>query len=102
MARRCHSLRCDSVVFSNFPLLIGNSPDESGVLRQLAILGEVASGGKLKHVASNEREQIQVQQEIQDFLQALNSYPESFSQDPCLSFEQHLVAIATQSLATAS
>ncbi|MGA8153259.1 MAG: hypothetical protein WB952_20065 [Terriglobales bacterium] len=40
-----------------------------------------------------------VQQEIDNFLRALRSYPESFAHDPRLSFEQHMVRVAS---ATAS
>jgi hypothetical protein len=36
----------------------------------------------------------QARQEIENFLKALNSYPESFEHDPCLTFEQHFVAVA--------
>jgi hypothetical protein len=32
----------------------------------------------------------EVEQEIESFLQALNSYPDRFANDPRLSFEQHL------------
>jgi hypothetical protein len=32
----------------------------------------------------------EVEQEIQNFLQALNSYADRFASDPDLSFEQHL------------
>jgi hypothetical protein len=35
----------------------------------------------------------QVQQEIDTFLAALNSYPERFSRNPYLSFEQHLFSV---------
>jgi len=34
-------------------------------------------------------------QEIDHFLQALNSYPDRFAHDPCLSFEKHLFSIMT-------
>jgi hypothetical protein len=34
-----------------------------------------------------------VQQEIEDYLQALSSYPDRFAREPRLSFEQHLVSI---------
>jgi hypothetical protein len=34
-----------------------------------------------------------VQQEIDNFLQALSSYPDSFAHNPRLSFEQHLFRI---------
>jgi len=34
-----------------------------------------------------------VQQEIDNFLQALRSYPDSFAHNPRLSFEQHLFRI---------
>jgi hypothetical protein len=37
----------------------------------------------------------QVQQEIEEFLAALNSYPERFSRNPHLSFEQHLFSVVT-------
>lgn len=36
----------------------------------------------------------QVQQEIENFLRALSSYPDRFACDPALSFEQHLFRIA--------
>ena len=41
-------------------------------------------------------DQQQAEREIQAFLEALNSYPQSFAQDPCLSFEQHFVALASE------
>ena len=34
-----------------------------------------------------------VQREIDNYLQALRSYPESFAHNPRLSFEQHLFSI---------
>jgi len=34
-----------------------------------------------------------VQREIENFLQALSSYPERFAHDPYLTFEQHLCSI---------
>ena len=37
------------------------------------------------------------QQEIENFLDALSSYPDRFARDPYLSFEQHLFSIATAS-----
>jgi hypothetical protein len=37
----------------------------------------------------------EVQQEIETFLAALNSYPDRFACNPCLSFEQHLFSLAT-------
>lgn len=37
----------------------------------------------------------QVQQEIDTFLAALNSYPDRFSRNPRLSFEQHLFSALT-------
>ena len=36
------------------------------------------------------------QREIAAFLQALNSYPEYFEQNPLLSFEQHMVQVADE------
>ncbi len=41
-----------------------------------------------------------VQQEIDNFLRALRSYPESFAHNPQLSFEQHLFRIMTSELAS--
>ena len=35
----------------------------------------------------------EVQQEIDNYLMALMSYPERFAQDPCVSFEQHLFSM---------
>jgi hypothetical protein len=35
----------------------------------------------------------EVQQEIENFLRALNSYPDEFAHDPRLSFEQHLLSM---------
>lgn len=35
----------------------------------------------------------EVQHEIENYLQALSSYPERFAHDPCLSFEQHLFSM---------
>jgi hypothetical protein len=40
--------------------------------------------------ASREQE---VRREIDNFLRALNSYPERFVHNPCLSFEQYLCKI---------
>jgi len=44
------------------------------------------------HVADATQRQA-VQQEIENFLQALSSYPEHFAHDPYLTFEQHLCSI---------
>ncbi len=41
--------------------------------------------------------QYQAEQEIQNFLKAIHSYPERFAQDPELSFEDHLFTITAQS-----
>ncbi|HEY1263968.1 MAG TPA: hypothetical protein VGF06_10610 [Terriglobales bacterium] len=38
----------------------------------------------------------QARQEIEAFVKALASYPESFEDNPRLTFEQHLVAVAGQ------
>jgi hypothetical protein len=38
----------------------------------------------------------QVREEIESFLRALNSYPESFSRHPGISFEQHHSLIASE------
>ncbi len=35
----------------------------------------------------------EVQQEIDNYLLALSSYPERFANDPCVSFEQHLFSM---------
>jgi hypothetical protein len=35
----------------------------------------------------------EVQQEIDNYLLALSSYPDRFAQDPCVSFEQHLFSM---------
>ncbi|MFZ0287095.1 MAG: hypothetical protein WAL32_17850 [Terriglobales bacterium] len=35
----------------------------------------------------------EVQQEIENYLLALSSYPERFAHDPCVSFEQHLFSM---------
>jgi len=37
----------------------------------------------------------QAEQEIQTFLEALNSYPERFALDPYLSFEEHMIALGS-------
>ena len=51
----------------------------------------------MKQLRSSARpDQKQAEREIQTFLEALNSYPRSFAQDPCLSFEQHFVALASE------
>lgn len=39
----------------------------------------------------------EAQQEIANFLKALNSYPDSFARDPYLNFQQHLISVAAQS-----
>ena len=36
----------------------------------------------------------EVQREIEMFLRALDSYPDHFAQDPCLSFQQHLFSLS--------
>ena len=36
----------------------------------------------------------EVEQEIDNFLRALSSYPEHFAHDPCVSFESHLFRVA--------
>ena len=38
----------------------------------------------------------QAQQEIDTFLKAISSYPESFSHNPNLSFEEHLFMVTAQ------
>ena len=38
----------------------------------------------------------EVQREIQNFLQALRTYPERFAQEPHLSFEQHFCRVAAE------
>jgi hypothetical protein len=38
----------------------------------------------------------QAQQEIENFLKAIKSYPESFAHDPSLSFEEHLFTVIAQ------
>lgn len=35
----------------------------------------------------------EVQQEIENYLLALSSYPQHFAQDPCVSFEQYLYSM---------
>jgi len=40
--------------------------------------------------------QYRAEQEIQNFLKAINSYAERFAQDPELSFEDHLFTITAQ------
>lgn len=37
----------------------------------------------------------EVKQEIENFLEALRSYPDQFARQPYLSFEQHLYSITT-------
>lgn len=37
----------------------------------------------------------QVLREIRTFLKALDSYPESFAQEPGITFEQHLFRVVT-------
>jgi len=41
-----------------------------------------------------------VQQEIDNFLRALHSYPESFAHNPQLSFEQHLFRVMAAEMAS--
>jgi len=41
-----------------------------------------------------------VRQEIDKFLRALRSYPESFANNPRLSFEQHLSGIMASEMAS--
>ena len=43
------------------------------------------------------KQQYHAEQEIQNFLKAMHSYPERFAQDPELSFEDHLFMITAQS-----
>ncbi len=40
--------------------------------------------------------QFKAEQEIQNFLKAIHSYPERFALDPQLSFEDHLFTITAQ------
>ena len=40
-----------------------------------------------------------VQREIEDFAQALKSYPEQFARNPRVSFEQHMFCVAMEHLA---
>jgi hypothetical protein len=40
--------------------------------------------------------QYRAEQEVQNFLKAIHSYPERFAQDPKLSFEDHLFTITAQ------
>ncbi len=42
---------------------------------------------------ANAASEPEVQQEIDTFLAALNSYPERFARNPYLSFEQHLFSV---------
>ena len=37
----------------------------------------------------------EAQREIENFLQAVRSYPDRFAREPYLSFQQHLCSIAT-------
>jgi hypothetical protein len=46
------------------------------------------------HVSDCVREH-EVQQEIDNFLRAINSYPDRFAREPYLSFQQHLSSIET-------
>ena len=45
-----------------------------------------------EHKAQTENE---AQREIENFLQAVRSYPDRFAREPYLSFQQHLCSIAT-------
>jgi hypothetical protein len=47
------------------------------------VVKRVTAGEKSKSVDE------QVRREIQTFLQALNSYPESFARNPGITFEEH-------------
>jgi len=59
------------------------------------LLGEAMNSSETVNPdAPKSRRDSQACQEIEDFLKALNSYPESFEHDPCLTFEQHFVAVA--------
>jgi hypothetical protein len=42
------------------------------------------------------KRQYQADLEIQTFLKAISSYPDSFSRDPELSFEDHLFTVIAQ------
>jgi hypothetical protein len=42
---------------------------------------------------AEETREVNVRREIDNFLLALNSYPERFANDPCLSFEEYLYSI---------
>ena len=44
---------------------------------------------------SNDEREMEVRQEIEDFLAALSSYPERVAKDPTVSFEQHLYSVIT-------
>lgn len=48
--------------------------------------------GNVKRTTAGEKSMSvdeQVRREIQTFLQALNSYPESFARNPTITFEEH-------------
>jgi hypothetical protein len=47
---------------------------------------------RFMYVSDASREQ-QVQQEIENFLNALSSYPDRFAREPRLSFQEHLFDI---------
>jgi hypothetical protein len=48
--------------------------------------------------AARERE---VRQEIENFLNALSSYPDRFARDPYVSFEEHLFIVTAENLVSA-
>jgi len=51
-------------------------------------------------IPGSERDR-EVQEEIDNFLQALNSYPDRFAREPHLSFEQHLFRLSAAGIARA-
>ena len=46
-------------------------------------------------LGSDADRELEVQQEIDSFLRAVNSYPDRFAREPYLSFQQHLSSIVT-------
>ena len=52
-----------------------------------------------EHKAQHESD---AQREIENFLQAVESYPDRFAREPYLSFQQHLCSIVTGADSTAT
>jgi hypothetical protein len=114
MARRCHLLLRALQVFSIFPSSGEKPPDNYRYFLRMIIrpFMDLISGDSGGDVKNSKRRSGTLglrdladplggqQQEIDNFLRALSSYPEHFALDTTLTFEQHLhrTSIAARTL----